>query len=250
MSMMKLQKAVQAAGFDSRRKVRELIHEGKFKVNGKVVKDPNFPVDPRRDSIMLKNKELKIEIENIAYFIFNKPYGVISTLHDPQGRPTIKDYIAKIKERVYPVGRLDYQSDGLILLSNDGELTNFIISPRNAVPKQYRVKIKGVLTEAEIIRLKTKGLFVEGMRIKPLDIRFIRKTVRNNSWYNITIVEGKKHIIRNMFKYFGHPVEKLTRTAIGTIKLGKLPSGHWRELTDEEISQFKKAHRFHPHPES
>jgi len=241
---MKLQKAVQAAGFDSRRKIRELIHEGKFKVNGKVVKDPNFQIDPAKDSVKLRNKELKIEIENISYFIFNKPYGVISTLHDPQGRPTIKDYIVKIKERVYPVGRLDYQSEGLILLSNDGELTNFIISPRNTVPKQYRVKIKGVLTEAELIRIKTKGLFVEGMRIKPLNIRFIRKTTKNNSWYNITIIEGKKHIIRKMFKYFGHPVEKLTRTAIGTIKLGKLPTGHWRELTEEEVSQFKKEHHF------
>jgi len=244
--MLKLQKAVQAAGFDSRRKIRQLIHEGKFKVNGKVVKDPNFPIDPRKDSVRLKNKELKIEIEHISYFIFNKPYGVISTLHDPQGRPTIKEFIAKIKERVYPVGRLDYQSEGLILLSNDGELTNFIISPRNKIPKQYRVKIKGVLTEAEITRLKTKGLFVDGMRIKPLNVRFIRKTARDNSWYNITIVEGKKHIIRKMFKYFGHPVEKLARTAIGTIKLGKLPNGHWRELTEEEISQFKKEYNFHP----
>jgi pseudouridine synthase len=246
MSEMKLQKAVQAAGFDSRRKIRELILEGKFKVNNKVVKDPNFLIDTEHDSVKLKNKVIKIQAQAISYFILNKPYGVISSLNDPQARPTIKEFINKIKERVYPVGRLDYQSEGLILLTNDGELTNFIISPRNLVPKQYRIKIKGVLKPEEIIKLKTKGLFVDGIRIKPLDIRFIRKTKENNSWYTVTIIEGKKHILRKTFKYFGHPLEKLKRTAIGSIKLGKLPVGHWRELTEEEVAQFKKEHKFVP----
>lgn len=246
MSKLKLQKAVQAAGFDSRRAIRKLIHEGKFKVNDRVVTDPNYLIDPDKDSIKLKNKKIEIKPEVISYFIFNKPYGVISTLNDPRGRPTIMEFIDKIKERVYPVGRLDYHSEGLILLTNDGDLTNFIISPKNKVPKLYRVKIKGILKEAEITKLKTKGLFVEGTRIKPLNISFIRKTKGNNSWYDITIIEGKKHILRNMFKYFGHPVEKLQRRAIGTIKLKKLPVGHWRELSTEEVSQFKKEYNFKP----
>lgn len=246
MTKTKLQKAVQAAGFDSRRNIRELIHEGKFKVNDKIIRDPNFLVDPEHDHVKLKNKLLAIKPEVISYFVFNKPYGVISTLHDPQGRPTLKEFITKIKERVYPVGRLDYQSEGLILLTNDGELMNFIISPRNKVPKQYRIKIKGVLKPEEITRLKTKGLVVDGVRIKPLDIRFIRKTKENNAWYSVTIIEGKKHILRKTFKYFGHPLEKLMRTAIGTLKLGKLPVGHWRELTEEEVAQFKKTYKFAP----
>ncbi|MCI0471319.1 MAG: pseudouridine synthase, partial [Candidatus Aminicenantes bacterium] len=115
MNKQKLQKIVQASGLDSRRKIRALIHEGKFKVNDTVVTDPNFPVDPAVDLIKLENKLIKIDIEERSYFIFNKPNGVISTLDDPEGRPTLKDYIDKIKERVYPVGRLDYHSEGLIL---------------------------------------------------------------------------------------------------------------------------------------
>lgn len=246
MNKQKLQKIVQASGLDSRRKIRALIHEGKFKVNDTVVTDPNFPVDPAVDQIKLENKLIKIDIEERSYFIFNKPNGVISTLDDPEGRPTLKDYIDKIKERVYPVGRLDYHSEGLILLTNDGDLTNFIISARNKVPRQYRIKMKGFLKEEEIDRLLTKGMFVDGARIRPLDLRFTRRTAANNSWYNLTIIEGKKHIIRNMFQYLGHPVGKLQRTAIGTFMLKKLPVGHWRELSDEEVARFKKEYRFNP----
>ncbi|MCK4763562.1 MAG: rRNA pseudouridine synthase [Candidatus Aminicenantes bacterium] len=244
MSKIKLQKAVQSAGIDSRRKIRQSIHEGKFKVNDKVVKDPNFLIDPALDAVRLKNKKLDIKPEATAYFILNKPYGVICTLDDPQGRPTIKEFITKIKERVYPVGRLDYNSEGLILLTNDGELTNFIISPRNQIPKLYLVKIKGTLKEAEAEKLKSKGIFMDGIRVKPLKIDFVRKTGKDNSWLNVAIIEGKKHILRKMFKYLGHPVEKLKRTAIGTFKLKKLPPGHWRELTEEEVAQFKKEYNF------
>lgn len=244
MNKQKLQKIVQASGLDSRRKIRALIHEGKFKVNNRVVMDPNFPVDPAVDLIKLENKIIKIDMEERSYFILNKPNGVVSTLHDPEGRPTLKDYIDKIKERVYPVGRLDYHSEGLILLTNDGDLTNFIISARNKVPRQYRIKIKGVLKEEEINRLLTKGMFVDGSRIKPLALRYIRGTTGNNSWYNLTIIEGKKHIIRNMFQYLGHPVSKLQRTAIGTFMLKRLPVGHWREITDEEVARFKREYHF------
>ncbi|NIM12015.1 MAG: rRNA pseudouridine synthase, partial [Candidatus Aminicenantes bacterium] len=145
----KLQKILQAAGINSRRNIRQYIHDGRIKVNNQVVTDPNWPVDIARDSIRLDNKKLKLRVQKKSYFIFNKPYGVVSTLSDPGGRLTINDFIGKIKERVYPVGRLDYHSEGLILLTNDGELTNFIISPRNKIPKVYRLKIKGILTEEE-----------------------------------------------------------------------------------------------------
>jgi 23S rRNA pseudouridine2605 synthase len=249
MSEEKLQKVLQTAGIDSRRNLRQQIHEGRIKVNNQVVTDPNFPVDITRDTIRLDNSKLKLKKEEKSYFILHKPYGVISTLHDPQGRPTIKDYITTIKERVYPVGRLDYHSEGLILLTNDGDLTNFIISTKNKIPKVYMVKIKGILTLEERQQLKTKGVFLEGRRVKPLQIDFIKKTGQGNSWIRVTIIEGKKHIIRNLLKYTGHPVEKLKRTAIGTIMLKKLPAGHWRELTAEELDIFKKTYKYTPQPQ-
>lgn len=244
MSKLKLQKAIQAAGFDSRRSIRTGIADGDFKVNNTVITDPNFLVDLSKDTIRYRDKKITLKIEKKSYFIFNKPDGVISTLEDPQGRATLKDYIGKIKERVYPVGRLDYHSEGLILLTNDGDLTNFIISPRNKIPKVYNVKIKGVLSEQERRKLLSKGIFLEGSRVKPLEIEYIRKTQQNNSWIRVTIVEGKKHIIRNFFKYSGHPVERLKRVAIGTIKLKKLPAGHWKELTPMELEIFKNKYRF------
>ncbi len=244
MNRLKLQKAIQAAGFDSRRNIRKGIADGDFKVNNLIVTDPNFFVDVAKDTIRYLDKKIKIKIEKKSYFIFNKPYGIVSTLQDPQGRPTIKDFIGKIKERVYPVGRLDYHSEGLMLLTNDGELTNYIISPKNKIPKVYQIKIKGVLSEEKRRKLLTKGIFIEGSRVKPLKVDFIRKTAQNNSWLRVTIIEGKKHIIRNAFKYSGHPVEKLKRVAIGTIKLKKLPPGHWKELPKEELEFFKKKYNF------
>jgi len=244
MSKLKLQKAIQSAGLDSRRKIRKGIADGDFKVNNTVISDPNFLVDISKDTIRYRDKKLKLKIEKKSYFVFNKPDGVISTLEDPQGRPTIKDYIGKIRERVYPVGRLDYHSEGLILLTNDGDLTNFIISPRNKIPKVYNVKIKGVLSDIEKRKLLTKGIFIEGSRVKPLDIVYIRKTKQNNSWIRVTVIEGKKHIIRKVFQYTGHPVERLKRVAIGTIKLKKLPPGHWQELTPPELEIFKNRYHF------
>ncbi len=241
MSKLKLQKAVQAAGGDSRRNIRRFIHEGKFKVNDAVVKDPNFLVDIDQDTIKLNDKKINLKPEAKSYFILNKPRGVISSLQDPEGRPTIKELIGKINERIYPVGRLDFHSEGLMLLTNDGELTNFVISPRNKIPKQYRLKIKGTLKAEEIRKLTTRGVYLEGTRIKPLSIDFIKNTARDNCWINVTIIEGKKHVLRKMFQYSGHPVEKLKRTAIGTLKLKKLPAGHWRELTSSEIEEFKRA---------
>ncbi|UCH95277.1 MAG: rRNA pseudouridine synthase [Candidatus Aminicenantes bacterium] len=240
----KLQKVLQTAGIDSRRNIRQYIHDERIKVNNQVITDPNSLVDIEKDTLRLDNKKLKLTKEKKSYYIFHKPYGVISTLHDPQGRPAIKDFITGIKERVYPVGRLDYHSEGLILLTNDGELTNFVISPKNKIPKVYLVKIKGILIDKERQQLKTKGIFLEGRRVKPLQIDFVKKTARGNSWIRVTIIEGKKHIIRNLLKYTGHPVEKLKRTAIGTIKLKKLPAGHWHELTNEELETFKKTYNY------
>ena len=193
---LKLQKYIQSAGFNNRRNIRKLIAEGKFKVNNAIVKDPNFLVDKNKDTIHLAKKVLRIRIEKKSYYVFNKPLGVISSLSDPQKRPTIKDFIGSIKERVFPVGRLDFNSEGLIMLTNDGHLTNFIISPRNRVPKTYLIKIKGILSNEKLAKIRSKGAFIDGIRVRPSSIRFIKKTKQNNSWLSVTVIEGKKHIIR------------------------------------------------------
>jgi pseudouridine synthase len=223
-----------------------MIHDGKFKVNGKVVRDPNFLIDIDRDTISHQNRELKLKTENQVYFIFNKPAGVMSTLSDPQKRITLKDYIKKIRERVYPVGRLDFNSEGLILLTNDGDLTQFIISSKNNIPKSYLIKIKGLPDSDTISKIKTKGVFIEGRKIRPLEVKTIKKTPGGNSWVMVTLVEGKKHVVRKMFQYTGHPVVKLKRVSIGNIKLARLPSGHWRELRKEELEAFKVKFNYRP----
>jgi len=243
MTVITLQKALQDSGFDSRRNIRKFIAEGKFHINGTLVKSPHAPVVLNTDKITFENKKIKLILAKKSYFIFNKPYGVVSTLHDPQKRITLKDFIKKIDERVYPVGRLDFHSEGLIILTNDGDFTNFVISAKNKVPKIYTVKIKGLLSTEKKKKLLSKGISIDGFRIKPLQLKTIKKTERN-SWIKIIIIEGKKHIIRKMFQYSGHPVEKLKRIGIGNIKLKKLPSGHWRELPEEEIDSFKKKYRY------
>lgn len=244
MTKLKFQKCLQASGFESRRNIRKFISEGYFKVNNVYIKDPNFLVDLNKDIICFKNKKINIKLEKKSYFIFNKPYGVVSTLHDPQERPTIKDFIGKIKERVYPVGRLDFHSEGLILLTNDGDLTNFIISTKNKIPKTYLIKIKGTLSEEKKRKLETKGFFLDRVRTNPLKIDLIKKTKNDNSWLKVTIIEGKKHILRKIFKFSGHPVEKLKRITIGNINLKKTPPGQWRELEEFEINNFKKKYDY------
>lgn len=246
MEKIKLQKFLQNSGFGSRREVRKLITEKNFKINNVVTADPNLEINPETDVIKSGNKIISLKIEKLSYFIFNKPYGVISSLKDPEGRLTISNFIEKIRERIYPVGRLDYNSEGLILLTNDGDITNFIISPKNSVPKVYLLKIKGILSQDLKEKIEKKGIYFDGKRIKALKIDRVSRTKGNNSWIRVSIVEGKKHILRKMFKYSGHPVEKLRRVAIGNFSLQKLPPGHWRELTGEEVKRFKKLYNYQP----
>ncbi|MBN2345293.1 MAG: rRNA pseudouridine synthase [Candidatus Aminicenantes bacterium] len=243
MREMRLQKYLQDCGLASRRDIRQWIHEGRLRVGGRVVTDPNFPVRVPADPIQLNGKRLKLAPQPKSYFIFNKPPGVVSTLADPEGRPALRAYIGRIRERVYPVGRLDFHSDGLMLLTNDGELAQFILAARNAVPKTYLLKIKGTLEAATRSRLEG-GIFLEGERLNPFAIEEVRTTGSGNSWLRVTITEGKKHILRKAFLYSGHPVEKLRRLAIGTFTLGTMPLGQWRELRDAEVAKFKRQYHY------
>lgn len=240
----KLQKYLQDTGFDNRRNIRKWITSGEISVNNKIVKEPGFEIDPEKDTILYNGKKINLKLEKKKYYIFNKPYGVVSTLSDPEGRVTISEYIKKIKERVYPVGRLDYHSEGLILLTNDGELTNFIISPKNKIPKIYYIKVKGIPSNELQKKMRITGIVIDRVRVKPLQVSFVKKTGKGNSWLKVSIIEGKKHIIRKLFKYSGHPVEKLKRVSIGNIQLKKLPPGYYKELTIEEIEIFKTKFNF------
>ena len=244
MKFITLQKYLQDSGFDSRRNIRRIINEGKIKINGTVSMDPHRLIDPSRDRISCGNRALYLKMEKKVYFKFNKPAGVVSTLNDPQQRLSLKEYLKKINQRVYPVGRLDFHSEGLLLLTNDGEFTNFIISVKNRIPKVYLVKVKGIIPENKLKVMKTRGKLIDGSKVKPKDIRFIRKTKNNNSWLAITLIEGKKHVVRKFFGYSGHPVVKLKRTTIGNIHLKRLSPGHWSELSAEEIASFKKKYNF------
>lgn len=234
----RLQKILSEIGIASRRKAEGLILEGRVTVNGKVA-TLGMKADPLKDYIKVDGKLIagpEKEIKKV-YLIFNKPRGVVTTLHDPEGRPTVKDFLKGVKYRVFPVGRLDYDSEGLLLLTNDGDFAHAILHPSKKIPKTYIVKVKGVLDEEEIDKLR-KGIRLEDGITAPAKIRKIRKT-ENNSWLEITIHEGRKRQIRRMLERIGHPVLKLKRTGINGLSLGDLKSGELRPLTPAELKLIK-----------
>ncbi|HHN65689.1 MAG TPA: rRNA pseudouridine synthase [Nitrospirae bacterium] len=235
----RIQKILAKAGIASRRKAEELILEGRVLVNGQVA-TLGMKADMEKDYIKVDGK-LVIKPEPKTYAMLNKPKGFLTTLEDPQGRPTIKELIKGIRYRVYPVGRLDFNSEGLLILTNDGELAYRLIHPSYKVPKTYLVKVKGIVEEKDLNKLR-KGIMLEDGMTAPARIRRIRmpKTERN-SWLEITIHEGKKRQIRRMFQRIRHPVLKLKRIRIDGISLGNLPPGQWRYLSPEEIQKLRKS---------
>lgn len=236
---VRLQKAIADAGIASRREAEKIIQEGRVTVNGKLVTELGFKVDPLNDHIKVDGKLIK-KVDRLIYIAFNKPKEVMCTTYDPEGRVTIFDMIEKkVKERVWPVGRLDYHSEGLILLTNDGELTLRLTHPKYKVEKVYEVKVKDLPSEEKLNKLR-KGVYLEDGKTLPCEITFIKKT-KENSWFRVVLKEGKRQQIRRMFLRIGHPVMKLKRIAIGPLKLGKLPIGHFRYLTEKEILELKKA---------
>lgn len=236
---IRLQKIIADAGIASRREAEKMIQDGRVTVNGKVVTELGFKADPTQDYIKVDGKLIK-RVEKIVYIAFNKPKEVMCTTDDPEGRETIFDVIKKgIKERVWPVGRLDYHSEGLIILTNDGELTLRLTHPKYKVEKVYEVKVKDLPAEEKLNKLR-KGIYLEDGKTLPCEIDFIKKT-RENSWFRVVLREGRRQQIRRMFMRIGHPVMKLKRVAIGPLKLGKLPIGQFRYLTEREIIELKKA---------
>jgi 23S rRNA pseudouridine2605 synthase len=227
----RLQKIIAEMGIASRRKAEELITEGRVKVNGKVAVI-GMKADPARDHIKVDGK-LLVTPEKKVYFIFNKPRGVVTSLSDPEGRPTVNDFLRRIKERVFPVGRLDYDSEGMLILTNDGDFAHAILHPSKKIPKTYLVKVKGVLQEEDLERLR-KGIRLERSVTAPAKVKRLRKT-EQNSWIEMTIHEGKKRQIRRMLERVGHPVMRLMRIRIDGLEMGDLKPGMLRHISPEEM---------------
>jgi pseudouridine synthase len=237
MTQERLQKIIARAGFASRRRAEEMILAGQVTVNGKVVEELGTRADPDVDHVKVAGK-LITRAETKRYILLNKPREIMTTVDDPQGRKTVVDLVRGVRERLFPVGRLDYQSEGLILLTNDGELAFQVAHPKHGSVKTYHVKVRGVPPE-RIVEKLSRGITIDGRRTMPAEIERIRTTGRSddegNSWYEVRLREGRTQQIRRMFKAVGHPVQKLKRVAIGPISDDKLGTGEWRELTPREI---------------
>jgi 23S rRNA pseudouridine2605 synthase len=243
----RLQKIVAAAGITSRRKAEELITSGRVQVNGQKVTELGSKADPERDHIRVDGKLLK-KPEKFRYFMLNKPKGVVTTVSDPEGRPTVMKFFARAGARVFPVGRLDYQSEGLLLMTNDGELANVLTSAASKVEKTYLVKVSGKPTEAELEQLRRGVMIERGRRgeregrvmTQPASISLVRDT--ENPWYEVVLTEGKNREIRKMFEEVGHFVEKVRRVGFGPLILDVKP-GEMRELDEAEVAQLRRAAR-------
>ncbi|HIJ60819.1 MAG TPA: rRNA pseudouridine synthase [Nitrospirae bacterium] len=231
---MRLQKALAQFGISSRRNSEKLIQSGKVTVNGSVA-HLGIKVDISRDHIKVDGK-LLIKPERKVYYILNKPVGVVSTLSDPEGRNCIKNYLIGIPQRVFPIGRLDFNSEGLIILTNDGEFANAILHPSKKIYKTYHVKVKDEPSVESIDKLR-KGIKLTDGMTKPARVRVIKRTEKN-SWLEISIYEGRRRQIRRMTEAIGHDVLKLIRVSIGCLSLGDLKAGEVRKLSQEEIREF------------
>ncbi len=241
MQLERLQKIIAHAGFASRREAESMIRDGRVTVNGRVVTELGSKADPARDHIKVDGK-LITRPETHRYILLYKPKEVMTTVEDPQGRRTVIDLIKGVRERIYPVGRLDFHSEGLILLTNDGDLAFKVSHPQHGSVKTYHVKVRGVPEERLIGKLE-RGITIDGKRTLPCEIRRMKTTGKGedegNSWYEVKLREGRTQQIRKMFQAVGHPVSKLRRVAIGPLSDPRLGPGDYRELTKSEVKMLE-----------
>ncbi len=232
----RLQKILAEMGVASRRHAEEIIEEGRVTVNGAVA-TIGMKADTERDHIKLDGKLLN-KVEPKVYYAFHKPAGVVTSVSDPEGRPTVMDYLGKIKYRVYPVGRLDFDSEGLLLITNDGEFAHAVLHPTHKLPKLYMVKVKGLVEDDDVLKL-SRGIKLDDGVTAPAKVKKLRK-FQENSWIEVTLYEGKKRQIRRMLNKVGHPVIRLKRIAVGPIALGELAPGGLRPLRAEDVRAVLK----------
>ena len=231
----RIQKILSQAGISSRRAAEKMIAEGRIRVNGTVVTQPGTKADADRDEIRVDGRLISCEIERI-YIVLHKPRGYVTTLHDPQGRRIVTDLIGGIPERLFPVGRLDYDSEGLLILTNDGEFSQRLQHPRYKLPKSYRVKVEGNLRRSELQDLES-GIDLPDGRFTPANV-VLEKTNRGSTWLRLTILDGRNRVIRRAFEALGHPVCRLIRVAVGEVALGAVPEGAWRMLSRREVNRL------------
>jgi pseudouridine synthase len=240
----RLQKILARSGVAARRKAEELIREGRVTVNG-VVAGLGDKADPAHDAIKVDGKRVQIAAGR-HYLLLNKPKGVLTAASDPEGRPTVLDLVPpQFRRALVPVGRLDFQTEGLLVLTDDGELAQRLSHPRYGCRKTYEVKVKGVPAEADLDRLR-RGIVLDGRRtascrIEALRVTTVRGDEGGNAWYRVELSEGRTRQIREMFFRIGHPVQKLKRTAIGPVTDRELPVGALRELTERELHLLRQA---------
>lgn len=234
--LVRLQKFLAKAGIASRRKSEQLILSGKVKVNNVVTTTLGSKVDPEVDIVHYNNKEVKQE-ENKVYYMLNKPEGYITSVKDEKGRETVIDLMPQLKERIYPIGRLDYDTSGLLLLTNDGDLTYAITHPKYEVKKTYLATVKGTPGKNQLEQFR-QGLMIEGRKTAKAQIEIIKQD-QASSTLSITIIEGRNRQVRKMCAAIGHPVTNLQRIAIGEIELGTLSLGECRQLSKKEIKSLR-----------
>ncbi len=232
----RLQKIIAHAGVTSRRAAEELIESGRVTVNGKIVTRLGTRADAGEDHIKVDGKLIH-QPKRLVYLAFHKPDSVMTTLSDPEGRETVTDYIKGVRERVFPIGRLDYHTEGLLLMTNDGDFANRIMSAAQHVNKTYVVKVNAPLTEEQEERFRA-GIPLQGRMTAPAGLKLLKPA--ESPWYEVRLIEGRQNQIRLMFRHFGRLVEKLKRVRIAFLELGPLKPGEFRHLTPEEVAHFKR----------
>ncbi len=228
---MRLQKYMAECGVASRRKCEEIISQGRVTVNDAVVLTQGVQVEPDRDVVKVDGTIIGLQVQKV-YLMLNKPRGVVTTVSDQFGRKNVIDFIP-VPERIFPVGRLDYDTEGLLLLTNDGEFAYQLTHPKNEVEKCYLAKVNGVPNEEQLDQLR-HGVVIDGKKTAPAKAEWIE------GWVKLTIHEGRNRQVRKMLEAVGHPVTELKRISVGPVRLGELPVGKWRDLTEEELSLLVK----------
>ena len=249
-SGVRLQKIIAAAGIASRRAAEQLIVDGRVTVNGRTVRELGARAHPARDDVRVDGRRVA-RPERLRYLLVHKPAGYVTTRQDPQRRPTVLDLIPGVREYVYPVGRLDYDSEGLLLLTNDGRLASVLTHPRHAVPRVYEVVVGGLPTPVQLRRL-ANGIALDGQRTAPAEVRLAPQRGtghdrvgdnRTRARVRVTLREGRNRQVRRMFDAIGHPVYRLRRTRLGPLALRGLKPGDARELTAAEVKALRRAAR-------
>lgn len=232
---MRINKYIASAGFASRRKADRLIADGNVKINGEILREPGYEVMPG-DVVHVNNRVIKPKTRH-TYVLLNKPMGYITTMQDEKGRATVMELVQAVDARIFPVGRLDYNTEGLLILTDDGDLAYRLMHPKHKVTKTYRALVAGDLSRERQAQLR-KGVDIGGFVTSPAKVEIVKVKGRSTI-VDITIHEGKNRQVRKMFSAVGNPVQGLVRTAIGELKLGRLAIGHYRKLTKDEIEYLK-----------